>query len=42
MCVWVAPMWVMLEGGVGRCLGPGSGRVVWCYVGVCCESQIVV
>ena len=27
-CVFVAVVWVVL-GGVGRWLGPGSGRVVW-------------
>ena len=27
---------------VGRRLGPGSGRVWWCYVSVCCESGFSV
>ena len=29
-------------GGVGVRLGPGSGRVVWCYVYVCYESGFLV
>ena len=33
-------LWV-LEGVSGR-FGPGSGRVVWCYVCVCCESGLFV
>ena len=28
--------------GVGRGLGPGSGGVDWCYVGVSCESGFSV
>ena len=31
-CVWVAVVW-----GVGRVLGPGSGKMWWCYVCVRCE-----
>ena len=27
---------------VGKWLGPGSGRVGWCYVCVCCESGFSV
>ena len=34
-CVWC---W----GSVGGRLGPGSGRVGWCYVSVCCESGFSV
>ena len=34
-CVWYR--W-----GVGRVLGPGSGRVVWCYICVSCESGLFV
>ena len=29
-------------GGGGGCLGPGSVRVGWCYVCVCCESGFFV
>ena len=29
-------------GGVGGRLGPGSGKVGWCYVCVCCESGFSV
>ena len=29
-------------GGVGGRLGPVSGRVGWCYVCVCCESEFSV
>ena len=29
-------------GRVGGRLGPGSGRVVWCYVCACCESGLSV
>ena len=29
-------------GGVGGGLGPGFGRMGWCYVCVCCESGLFV
>ena len=29
-------------GGVGGWLGPGSGRLGWCYVCVCCEWILCV
>ena len=29
-------------GGVGRGLGTGSGRMVWCYIRVNCESGFIV
>ena len=29
-------------GRVGGLLGPGSGRVGWCYVCACCESGFSV
>ena len=35
---WLLWCW----GSVGGQLGPGSGRVVWCYVCVCCESGFSV
>ena len=41
VCILVAVVWVML-GEVGGRLGPGSGRVGWCYVCVCCESRLFV
>ena len=28
--------------GVSVCLGPGPGKVGWCYVCVCCESGFFV
>ena len=31
-----------LRWGVGRGLGPGSGRVGWCYVCESCESGFCV
>ena len=39
--VLVAAVWVV-SGGVGVCLGPGSGKVRLCYVCVCCESGFFV
>ena len=39
VCVWFAIVWVVL-GGVGVWLRRGSGRVVPCYVCVCCESGL--
>ena len=41
VCVLVAVEWVVLGRVDGR-LGPGSGRVGWCYVCVCCEYGISV
>ena len=32
----------MVLGGVGWQLEPGSERVGWCYVSVCCESGFFV
>ena len=39
--VLVAVVWVVRL-GIGRGLGPGSGRVWWCYVCVRCESGLSV
>ena len=47
ICVCVLLRWCGV-GGVGgewvgwRAFGPGSGRVGWCYVCVCCESGFSV
>ena len=41
VCVLVAVVWVVL-GESGWVFGPGSGRVGWCYVCVCCESGFSV
>ena len=37
-CGWCGWCWVR----VGWRPGPGSGRVGWCYVGMCCESGFSV
>ena len=34
--------WLWCWVRVGGRLGPGSGRVGWCYVCVCCESGFFV
>ena len=39
--VLVAVVWVVL-GEVGGQLGLGSGRVVWCYLCVCCRFGLFV
>ena len=41
VCGLVTVVWVVL-GGMGYRLVPGSGRVGWCYVCVCCESGLFV
>ena len=42
VCVfWIAVVYVVL-GSVSRCLGPETGRVVRCYVCVCCEPGFFV
>ena len=41
ICVWGVVVWVMLE-GVGGWLGAGSGKVLWCFVCVCCECGFFV
>ena len=38
MCLVLVICTLAIEVIVGRGLGPGSGRVEWCYVCVCCES----
>ena len=40
LCVCVLAAVVL--GGVGDRLGPGSRRVGWCYICVCCESGLCV
>ena len=40
-CVYVFGLWWCMR-GVGRGLGPGSGSVGWCYVGVSCEFGLCV
>ena len=40
---YVSVLWLRWSlGGAGGRLGPGSGRVGWCYVCVCCESGFFV
>ena len=40
---YVSVFWLRLVLRESGCrLGPGSGRVVWCYVCVCCESGFSV
>ena len=40
ICIVFSLRWCW--GRVGGWLGTGSGRVVWCYVRVCCESGFYV